>query len=299
MYCCKRLNLKEHQVRYRASYLGLRVSIDATHLIEARRKTAKKITGRKRPEQSEVMKKLWNDGRLTAKKPTKTNICINCGVEYLARKRYHGVSTCCSDKCVSERRATVWQRNKHPRGMLNKHHTAKTRKILSKKFRLAWKNPTSKFNSEEFRQRRSDANMRRHADKTFYNDITNPYSRCKATWWKSGKRKYYMRSGWEYNYAWYLEWLRKRGEIKKWEYEAETFWFEAIRRGVRSYTPDFKIFKNDGSIEYHEVKGWMDSKSKTKLKRMEKYYPDVILHVIGEAEYKSIREWSTLIPGWE
>ena len=77
-------------------------------------------------------------------------------------------------------------------------------------------------------------------------------------------------------------------EIKKWEYEPDKFIFEEIKYGTRSYTPDFKIFNNDGSIEYFEVKGYMDSKSKTKLKRMAKYYPETKLTLVERDEYMAI-----------
>ena len=110
----------------------------------------------------------------------------------------------------------------------------------------------------------------------------------------------FVRSSWEANYARYLTFLVGLGEIQGWEYEAETFEFEAIKRGTRSYTPDFKVTNNNGSVEYHEVKGWMDPKSKTKLKRMAKYYPDIRIVVIGSDEYKAIsRECRRLVPNWE
>lgn len=108
-----------------------------------------------------------------------------------------------------------------------------------------------------------------------------------------------MRSKWERNYAFYLVWLEKRGDILSWQYEADVFWFEKIRQGVRSYKPDFKVTTPDGKIEYHEVKGWMDAKSKTKLKRMTKYHPKVKLLLIDKESYNTIKKWSGLIPGWE
>ena len=73
-----------------------------------------------------------------------------------------------------------------------------------------------------------------------------------------------------------------------WKYESKTFWFEAIRRGVRSYKPDFEVELNNGDIEYHEVKGWMDAKSKTKLKRMKKYYPEITMVLIDKKPYMEI-----------
>ena len=92
-----------------------------------------------------------------------------------------------------------------------------------------------------------------------------------------------------FKYANYLTILLKLNIIQKWEYESETFWFEKIKRGVRSYTPDFKIFYSNGNIEYHEVKGWMDNKSKTKIKRMKLYYPEINMIVIDENALNTLR----------
>lgn len=122
------------------------------------------------------------------------------------------------------------------------------------------------------------------------------HSRSNAGWYKIGRKKFYFRSGWEVVYATYLEFLKQKGQIRSWEYEPDTFWFEKIRRGVRSYTPDFKVTEPNGAVAYHEVKGWMDSKSKTKIKRMAKYHPTVRLLVIAKAEYMPIAAWSRLYP---
>lgn len=110
----------------------------------------------------------------------------------------------------------------------------------------------------------------------------------------------YVRSRWEANYARYLQWLKARKEIRDWQYEADMFEFPHIRRGTRFYTPDFKVIKADGSVEYHEVKGYMDQKSRTALKRMARYYPDVRIVVIDAAYYRDLRrKLSRLITGWE
>lgn len=110
----------------------------------------------------------------------------------------------------------------------------------------------------------------------------------------------FVRSAWEANYARYLNWLIQIGQIQKWEYEAETFEFVGIKRGSRFYTPDFKVTNADGSVEYHEVKGWMDPKSKTKLKRMAKYHPRVKVILIDKPTYRDIfKQFGRRIPGWE
>jgi len=148
--------------------------------------------------------------------------------------------------------------------------------------------------SEKQRQAMSDRQSK-HMQEIIKNKGTI-YSRSKNGWYKINRKKYYFRSGWEVVYACYLEWLKSKKEIKKWEYEPDTFWFEKIKRGVRSYLPDFKIFNNDKSIEYHEVKGYMDSRSITKIKRMAKYYPEIKLIVIAKDEYYAVKKFERLFP---
>ena len=109
----------------------------------------------------------------------------------------------------------------------------------------------------------------------------------------------YFRSAWEANYARYLNWLISVGSIVKWEYEPDTYEFP-VKRGNRFYTPDFKIFNDDGSVEYHEIKGYMDQSSRTKLKRMEKYYPEIKLILVDKDAYYNIASvMSAILPEWE
>lgn len=112
----------------------------------------------------------------------------------------------------------------------------------------------------------------------------------------------YFRSRWEANWARYLNWQVANGVIVAWEYEVDTYCFEKITRGNRFYTPDFKIFENDGRIVYHEVKGWMDASSKTKLKRMQLYYPNIIIRLIDKPVYTAMaRQMRPILKdaGWE
>ena len=127
---------------------------------------------------------------------------------------------------------------------------------------------------------------------------SNPYSRT-----KSGKRKdlndRFFRSSWEANYARYLNWLIANGQIARWEYECKTFLFHGVTRGEISYTPDFKVYENDGSYSWHEVKGWMDAKSKSKLKKMSKFYPEEKVVLIDAKVYRSLSKWKGMIDNWE
>lgn len=96
-----------------------------------------------------------------------------------------------------------------------------------------------------------------------------------------GKEPIFFRSSWEFYYAVFLENLKRTGKIKDWFHEPKCFWFEKIKRGVRSYLPDFLVIHLTDSQEYVETKGYYDSKSQTKMKRMAKYYPDVNIRLVG------------------
>lgn len=126
---------------------------------------------------------------------------------------------------------------------------------------------------------------------------------CQDSHFNAGMRHdigIYVRSAWEANYARYLNFLKKQKEIKDWHYENKCFEFEGITRGCQRYYPDFEVENLDGSLEYHEVKGYMDQKSRTKLKRMGRYYPDVKVVLIQAADLKEIRrKLGSLIPDWE
>lgn len=191
---------------------------------------------------------------------------------------------------LSENMKKTIEKNGHPKGMLGKNHSEKMRSDMSVRVSKMWDDKYSKFNKEEFRQGISDraVGVRRGA---------NNYSRA-----KSGTREdlgFFVRSSWEANYARYLNFLIKNKEILRFEYESDTFIFNEIKRGTRSYTPDFKVFLSDGTFEYHEVKGWMDNKSRVKLERMARYYPDAKIVLIQKKEYKSIEKFSSLIENWE
>lgn len=110
----------------------------------------------------------------------------------------------------------------------------------------------------------------------------------------------YFRSCWEANWARYLNWLIENGQIRSWEYETETYEFHAIKRGSRFYTPDFRIANPDSSIERHEIKGYMDAASQTKLDRMALYYPESPITLIDKARYYAVAKVvASLIPTWE
>lgn len=184
--------------------------------------------------------------------------------------------------------------NGHPRGMKGKSHSAETKQALSLINIGLW----AALSPEEQDNRVArQAEGRRAAGST-------PPGRVGVTWksgWREiGPHRAFFRSRWEANYARYLEWLRARGEIQSWEHEPETFWFDGIKRGAMSYLPDFRVIERNGLMAYHEVKGWMDARSKTKIARMGRYFPHIRLIVIDAKSYKTLaRQMAPLIAAWE
>ena len=172
-------------------------------------------------------------------------------------------------------------------------HTSETKSKISK----SSKELAARRTPERESLRMLKALKTRESNGTLY---PPKHGNWKSDWRDIGGKRKYFRSRWEANYARYLEFLKQNGKIKDWEHEPKTFWFEKILRGVRSYLPDFLVTELDGSERYFEVKGWMDPKSITKIKRMAKYYPDVVLVVVDSKAYKALaKQVGGFIKDWE
>ena len=190
----------------------------------------------------------------------------------------------------------IWKGN-HPKGMKGKKHTIET----IEKIKIISKENARIINLDP--DKRYEITKKMIKTKTEKGNLVLP--RQKTSWkggWREigGKRKYF-RSRWEANYARYLEFLKCNNQIKEWNHEPKVFWFEGIKRGCVSYLPDYGVELNDGTIEYHEVKGWMDDRSKTKIKRMGIYFPKTILKIIDGKWFKNFISNNNhkLIKDWE
>jgi hypothetical protein len=181
--------------------------------------------------------------------------------------------------------------------MLGKTHSEANKINTSIRFKAMWDDPNSYVNSEQNRDRLSETGSRTMNIRLKEN-ASSIYSRTKNGTIEIGGKKIFVRSSWEANIAAYLEFMKCKKEIKEWEYEPETFWFLNIKRGVRSYKPDFRITENSDAQYFLEVKGWMDPKSVTKLKRMKIYYPKVKVEVLGQDRYTTIKKMKSIIPNW-
>jgi len=196
---------------------------------------------------------------------------------------------------ISKRQREKIARDGHPRGFLGRSHSAATREVCSNASRQMWGALDEAARAELVTKMRQGA---------IAAGTTTAPNRAAASWkagWREiGGQRCYFRSAWEANYARYLDWLRERGEITEWKHEPETFWFEKIKRGVRSYKPDFRVVEKSGVVRFHEVKGWMDDRSRVCLKRMAKYHPSVTIVLVDSKSYRSIaRQMAPIIAGWE
>ncbi len=195
---------------------------------------------------------------------------------------------------LAERTKAALARNGHPRGMAGKTHSAAAKAAVGAAHRAAWERMTE---AERDARLAAQTEGRRLKGTPV---APRPNATWKAGWREIGGVRIYARSRWEANYARYLQWLQERHQIAKWEHEPHTFWFEGIKRGALSYLPDFRVTESNGAVAFHEVKGWMDDRSKTKIARMARQFPDVRLIVIDKKAYRKIAEQvAPFIKGWE
>ena len=181
----------------------------------------------------------------------------------------------------------------HTRGMLGKHHSAEFRDMIS----MCNKNKWASFSDDK----KKEILLKRALARKGLNRRTN----CS---WKAGYRtigglKEFYRSKWEANYARYLQELKKAGIILSWEHEPDNFIMFTKEGKPTSYIPDFTVIRLvDGKkyYNYHEVKGWVDDRSKYKIDEFKKRYGDCFLNVIYANEYKKIeKEVASKIEEWE
>ena len=248
--------------------MRLRIDLGSVFFREWQAKAAASKIGKKRPAQADVMRRNHRDGKF----------------KFTAERR----------RAMSDRSKKQWATIPHPRGSLGMKHTAEALRKIS----AASTASNSKRTKAEWM-----AIKRKSLATRILNGTYSPNKKrgsWKAGWREIGGTKKYYRSRWEANYARVLERLRVRGEIKSWAHESDVFWFEGVNAGCVSYLPDFRVVNSDDSVEFHEVKGWMDAASKEKIQRMAKYHPSTKLVVVDSRQYKKLHgTLSAEIEGWE
>jgi hypothetical protein len=241
--------------------------------------------------------------------------CINCGLIYSRNPKFSAtqwrLSELCSRECSGEWRTKRdgfkskgerWRRKvgKLPFG------TPEHRALVSRTTREGMLAPEVQAKLHKKRKKMSYKHRQIYSDRLagrMPKNIMVPgtqrlgrFANIQRGFFDINGKQMFFRSKWEANYALYLDFLKKNKEIKGWEYEAEVFMFEQIRLGTRSYKPDFKVTNKNGNVEYHEVKGYMDAQSRTKLRRMKKYYPDKKVVLIEQGFYRDLnKNWGRLL----
>ena len=181
----------------------------------------------------------------------------------------------------------------HPKGMLGKKHTSETKEYISKWHRQNWAEHRDELLTPERLEAKSDCMAKQQAD-----GVMGVRSRTYLRKCFINGNTYIFKSAWEANIALVLEYERLLGNIDGWAYEATTFSFKYDGNGVRNYKPDFDIYRN-GKTYHIEVKGWVDEKTKTKMALMQRYYPNDVIYIMGEKEYRSIKaKYKPIIPQW-
>jgi len=274
-WCAQQLSQRTPaSVTMQARKLGLAADRDGEYFKDWQSRAAASKRGQLRPGASERMKERWKQGRIP--QPL-----------FTAERREKHAET---------------MRGWHARhGNPNKGKTlsADIKVRMSAASRRKWNDPEfrAKMSTPERKERRRQTSSENWFRSGRANE--NAYSRC------SGGRRVdlgdkFFRSGWEANYARILNLQSDQGEIHRWEFEPDRFKF-AVAKGPRSYTPDFKVWTEEGGdFHYVELKGWMDEKSQLKLQLMSRFHPDVPIRVVGQTEYKKLQaEFSPRIPCWE
>lgn len=268
MWCCAALDKTEAQVRQKTSRMRLKQNRTSDFFKDWQSRAAKSKIGKKRPDQSDILKAMHRAGKL--KKNAEQNRKIGIRV-----KQY-------------------WKEHGHPRGMLGKKHNEKTLLKMGVSIKKSWANKTPQ---------QLEAFSRRASARTI---LTCAQSRRTASWrseWREiGEHRIFFRSSWEANYARYLQLRKERGEIKEWSHEPERFPFPFSRKceGCASYLPDFKIYNNDGTSYFVEVKGWMDKRSVLAIEKMKEFFPLVQVVVVCKDEYIELsKRYSNEIEAWE
>lgn len=180
----------------------------------------------------------------------------------------------------------------HPKGFLGHTHSKETREKLSYASKKNWSNPDSIVNSDSFRQRMSDNlhNMKMNGKISSFS-IRGDHKAI------IGNKEYIFKSSWEVEIAKRLQSLVDQSYILEWKYESKHFNFDDMKRGTRSYCPDFEVVLTNKEYLYIEVKGWKMPMSMKRIEMFRKRYPKVRFYLIDEKEYGKIISKSDYLRG--
>lgn len=184
---------------------------------------------------------------------------------------------------ISENTKRYIKEKGHPKGFLGHKHSERAKCVIGQKSKVRWQDHNSIFNSEPFKQAQSD----RLHDRQMNGKIRSFSIRGNHPIFINEK-EYVFKSSWEVEIAQRLQELFEHSLIQNWDYETKHFDFTDIKRGTRSYCPDFEITLNNGSNLYIEVKGWKMPNAMKRIEMFRERYPDVKFYLIDEKEYEKV-----------
>ena len=271
----KELNRTEAAVRNRKNKIGVKRG-NCKPFTDQEKEMIKKWYTKENGVNLQELSKLLNRSKTSISKIARDLGCTKYG-NYTEQER--------KERSVSMSKMVL--SIEHPRGMLGKHHTDEVKKRVS----IASSTRAANMTYEEKHEIAMKAVETKRKNGVYFNTTSNAYSRT-----KSGIRKdlgQYFRSAWEANIARILDY-----EDIEWEYECKRFFFKEEVDGVLSYQPDFYLPQFNKWIE---VKGWMDEKSKIRLKLFAEQYPEENnnLILVDEKFYKDLYREFYVLPNWE
>jgi endogenous inhibitor of DNA gyrase (YacG/DUF329 family) len=264
-------------------------------------------------------------------------ICPTCNKEYKTRnsKQIHCSQTCywssnivplTSSICPSCSKSFEWKRRSHPEKYCSRDcayegirkNFARVCEQCGGEFPVNWTNSKRKYCSDKCSASSSDTRVTQNCQVcgkdvlVRVGEIKNGRGKycsnhCRYngtphsghTFGKGGKRldldNIYFRSSWEANFARYLNHLKSIFFVKDWSFEKEVFDLGTVR-----YIPDFRVESINGTISYHEVKGYMTKRAQEKIDKFKELHPEKHLVLVDETRYKTLHEnYSKVIPNWE
>lgn len=119
-------------------------------------------------------------------------------------------------------------------------------------------------------------------------------------------------SSWEYNYALYLEYLKKQWEIISWCKNTTKFKFSKTidcsdlfrtesKKYISGYIPDFLVFYPDGRYTIIEIKWRHGEKEKRQLRQFQKDFWNLEFKLIDRVDMRRIQKkfYNTQAPWFE
>ena len=267
------------------------------------------INCKKNPNYKDIVKKRKNSNTLKRIKIIK--ICKKCGEEFKVErtinkkgeiKIYKSERQYCSRKCANSRIQTKKQNEARSRKLKKDKkeyikicvYCNKEFKTLNKKVQVCSKSCKSKY-----------IYMRRSKKKQL--EINNKLSASTKLAYRNGKSVYGGKTKWykykeikvqgtyELRTCYILDKMKELKQIKDWEYTTDRILYIDANKKQRNYLLDFKIFDNDNTFYYLEIKGFKKKNDELKWEAVKQKYTLKIWFLTEIEYYENLLEIKKLM----